>query len=113
MSVKSIPAFVSEHVNENNFKSIFNNDNILDVTDDVTFAKLLGRPLTKIKSMFPSHSSAFKPLSETQLQIDAGDENSYVRVCKAFTSVSREVHKVLREEYQADGSCYIAPTCLY
>ena len=91
---------------------MFNNDDILDVLDDVTFAKLLERPLTKIKSMFPSHSSAFKPLSETQLQIDACDENSYVRVCKAFTNVSLEVHKVLCEELQA-GSCHIVSTCLY
>ena len=86
---------------------------MLDVLDDVTFAKLLGRPLTRIKSMFPSHSSAFESLSTTQLQIEAGDENSYVRVCNVFTNVSREVHKVLCEELQASGSCYIVATCLY
>ena len=83
---------------------------MLDVLDDVTFAKLLGRPLTKIKSMFPSHSSAFESLSKTQLQIEAGDENSYVRVCKAFTNVSREVHKVLCGELQASRSCSIVST---
>ena len=113
MPVKPTPAYVSEHINKDNVKSIFNRDNILDVTDDLTFADLLGHPLAKIKSLFPKDSSAFESLSKTQLQIVAGDDDSYVRVCEAFTNVSREVHKVLREEYQADGSCYIVPTCLY
>jgi len=106
MPVKPIPAYVSEHINEDNV-------NILDVLDDVKFANLLGRPLTKIKSMFPSHSSAFESLSKTHLQIEAGDEKSYVRVCEVFTNVSLEVHKLLCEELQASGSCYIVSTCLY
>ena len=86
---------------------------MLHVLDDVTFANLLGHPLAKIESMFPRHSSAFESLSKAQLQIKAGDENSYVRVCNVFTNVSREVHKVLCEELQASGSCYIVATCLY
>ncbi len=113
MPVKPIPAYIAEHINQENIKSIFNDDNILDVLDDVTFAKLLGHPLTKIKSMFPSHSSAFESLTKDQLQIEAADEDSYVRVCDVFTNVSLEVHKVLCEELQASGSCYIVSTCLY
>ena len=113
MSVKPTPAYVSEHINQNNVKSIFNNDNILHVLDDVRFADLLGHPLAKIKSLFPKDSSIFESLSKTQLQIEAGDDDSYVRVCKAFTKVSLEVHKVLREEYQTDGSCYIVSTRIY
>ena len=93
-----------------NVTSIFNNDTVLDVLDDEAFAELLGSPLTTIKPLFPSSSSAFESLSRTQLQIEAGDENSYVRVCKAFTKVSLEVYKVLLQAY---GSCYIVSTCLY
>ncbi len=100
MPVKPIPAYV-------------NDDNILDVLDDVKFAKLLGHLLTKIKSMFPSHSSTFESLSKTRLQIKAGDKVSYVRVCEVFMNVSLKVHKVLCEELQASGSCYIVSTCLY
>ena len=111
MRVKPTPAYVSEHINEDNVKSIFNNDNILHVSDDLTFAELLGYPLTKIKSLFPRDSSAFESLSRTQLQIEAGDDDSYVRVCKAFTKASLEVHKVLREEF--DGSCYTVSTYHY
>jgi len=113
MPVKPTPPYVSEHINQDNVKSIFNNDNIHEVSDDVTFADMLGHPLTNIKRMFPRDSSAFKPLSKTQLQIVAGDEESYVRVCEAFTNVSREVYKALCEELQANGSCYIVSTCLY
>ena len=113
MRVKPTPPYVSEHINQDNVKSIFNNGNILQVLDDVVFADLLGYPLTKIESMFPRDSNAFESLSRTQLQIEAGDEKSYVRVCEAFTKVSLEVHKALSEEFQADGSCYIVSTCLY
>src|SRR5258706_9376880 len=113
MPIKLIPAYIAKHINQENIKSKFNNNNILDVLDDVTFAKLLGHLLTKIKSMFPSHSSAFESLTKDQLQIKAADEGSYVRICNVFTIVSLKLHKVLRKELQALGSCYIVSTYLY
>jgi len=106
MPVKLLPAY-------DNIKFIFDDENILKVLDDVKFAKLLGQPLIEIKTMFPSDSSAFEPLIKTKLQIEAGDDSSYDRVCTMFTNVSREVYKVLCKELRGPSSCYILSTCLY
>ena len=112
MPVKPIPAYVAEHINKDNIKSIFN-ENILRVLDDVKFADLLGLPHRNIKAIFARGSSAFESLSKTKLQIEAGDGDFYERVRIVFTKLSLEVYNVLCGELRVTGSCYIVSTSLY